>query len=573
MNRISRLLHGRDRSGQLPGVAPGPHDVAVRRGLRVPMDDGVELVADLYTPVGEAVPPLPTVVIRSPYGRHSSLTHAPAFAREGFTVLVQSCRGTGGSGGTFTPQVDEQRDGRATHRWVRGQPWFTGSVATYGPSYLGYVQWAVAGSMQREDPGNAPDALCLINTMADFGATTWDNGAFALRNALGWSRDMDLMHRPVASVLRRLPLPDRKLDRAFAVLPLGAGDTAAAGRPIGWYQDWLTHEDLTAGHWTGQSHTASVCDVTAPVYMSTGWYDIFLPWQLRTYALLAAAGRPPRLTVGPWGHAGGGESQAFAESVAFLKEHFTGARESRRAPVRAFLTGSREWHDLPAWPPPGTTVVPWHPHASGLLDPSAPDGGATRYTYDPGDPTPAVGGPSLGPDCEPVDNAAHERRADVTAFRSAPLEEAVAVAGEPVARIRFRSSAPSADVFVRLCDVHPDGRSLTVCDGIRRIGSVGTAATDPQPDPEGFTEVVVPLWPAFHRFAAGHRIGLQISSGAHPRYARNPGTGEPAVTATATIRAEQEISHAGARPTRVDLPVWTGPAAPPSPGAEPAAQG
>lgn len=552
---LSRWLQTR----QLRGIAPGNRDLTARRNLRIPMDDGVELLADLYVPVGGAVPTLPTIVIRSPYGRRNSVTHAAALAREGFTVVVQSCRGTGGSGGTFTPQVHEQDDGMATHRWVRRQPWFTGSVATYGPSYLGYTQWAVAGRMQREDPDQAPDALCLINTMPDFGAVTWDNGAFALRNALGWSQWMDLTsRRGPAPVLRLLRRPDRKLGAAFAVLPLGAGDTAAAGRPIGWYQDWLAHEELTTGYWTRQSHTASVPDVTAPVYMSTGWYDIFLPWQLRTYAQLAAAGRPPLLTVGPWGHMAGGEGPSFAGSVAFLKEHFGGAPGSRVAPVRAFLTGARQWHDLPAWPPPGTTERPWHLHASGLLDPAAPDGGVTRYSYDPDDPTPAVGGPGLTPDSGPVDNGTHERRTDVTVFRSAPLEDAVVIAGGPVARVRFRSSAPSADVFVRICDVHPDGRSMTVCDGIRRTGSVGSAATDPRPGPDGFAEVEVPLWPAFHRFAPGHRIGIQVSSGAHPRYARNPGTGEPAVSATATVRAEQEISHDTARPSRVDLPVWAG---------------
>ncbi|WP_055588010.1 CocE/NonD family hydrolase [Peterkaempfera griseoplana] len=558
MTGIRALLSRRLQTRQLPGVTPGPHDFTVRRRLRVPMDDGVELLTDVYTPTGEVAPPLPTVVIRSPYGRGSVPTQAPALAREGFTVVVQSCRGTGGSGGTFEPQLNEQRDGMTTHRWVRKQPWFTGSVATYGPSYLGYAQWAVAGRMQREDPGHAPEALCLFNTMPDFGAITWDNGAFSLRNALGWSRWMDLMGRsgPAALLRRLLPLPDRKLEAAFDVLPLGAADTAASGRPISWYQDWVGHERLTDDYWTQQSHTASVPDVTAPVYMSTGWHDIFLPWQLRTYAQLAGAGRAPRLTVGPWGHIGGGEGPSFVESVAFLKEHFAGAAGTRVAPVRAFLTGAQQWHDLPAWPPPGAAVRSWHPHASGLLDPAAPDGGVTRWTYDPDDPTPAVGGPSLNPDSGPVDNAAHERRADVAVFRSTPLAEAVTVAGEPVARIRFRSSAPSADVFVRICDVHPDGRSMTVCDGIRRIGSIGTAATDPPPGEDGFREVEVPLWPAFHRFAAGHRIGVQVSSGAHPRYARNPGTGEPAVTAAAVVRAEQEISHDTALPSRIDLPVW-----------------
>ncbi|MGC4816930.1 CocE/NonD family hydrolase [Micromonospora sp. DT63] len=556
MTGVRRRLAGLLRRARRPTGPPYPF--TVRRRLRVPMDDGVELVADLYQPVGAGEPPLPTIVVRSPYGRHGSLTHAPALAGTGFTVLVQSCRGTGGSGGTFRPQLDEECDGMATHRWVRRQPWFTGAVATYGESYLGYTQWAVAGRMCRDDPGNAPDALCLNVTMADFGAVTWTNGAFWLGGSLGWSRRMVLRGPRGALIRARLARrPDRKLAEALDVLPLARGDTAVAGHPIGWYQDWLAHEKLTDDYWTRQSHTASVPDVTAPVYLATGWYDIFLPWQLRNYAQLVAAGRPPRLTIGPWGH-GGERSPFLAESIAFLKEHFAGASATRPAPVRAFLTGADQWHDLPVWPPPGTATRRWYLHPSGLLDPAIPAGGTTRYSYDPDRPTPALGGPDMGPSCGPVDTRAHERRPDVVVFRSPPLAHPVVLAGEPVARVRFRSTAASADVFVRICDVHPDGRSMSVCDGIRRIGSVGTAATDPPPDGDGFVTLDVPLWPAFHRFASGHRIAVQVSSGAHPRYARNPGTGEPAATAATTVRAEQEISHDPAHPSRIDLPVWDG---------------
>ncbi|MCF0092844.1 CocE/NonD family hydrolase [Micromonospora sp. MH99] len=557
MTGVRRRLAGLLRRARRRTPGP-PYPFTVRRRLRVPMNDGVELVADLYQPVGAGEPPLPTIVVRSPYGRHGSLTHAPALAGAGFTVLVQSCRGTGGSGGTFRPQLDEECDGMATHRWVRRQPWFTGAVATYGESYLGYTQWAVAGRMCRDDPGNAPDALCLNVTMADFGAVTWTNGAFWLGGSLGWSRRMVLRGLRGALIRARLARrPDRKLAEALDVLPLARGDAAVAGHPIGWYQDWLAHEKLTDDYWTRQSHTASVPDVTAPVYLATGWYDIFLPWQLRNYAQLVAAGRPPRLTIGPWGH-GGERSPFLAESIAFLKEHFVGAPATRPAAVRAFLTGADQWHDLPVWPPPGTATRRWYLHPSGLLDPAIPDGGTTRYSYDPDRPTPALGGPDMGPSCGPVDTSAHERRPDVVVFRSPPLAHPVVLAGEPVARVRFRSTAASADVFVRICDVHPDGRSMSVCDGIRRIGSVGTAATDPPPDGDGFVTLDVPLWPAFHRFAPGHRIAVQVSSGAHPRYARNPGTGEPAATAATTVRAEQEISHDPAHPSRIDLPVWDG---------------
>jgi len=547
--RLSRWMQTR----LIPGLRPGIHELRIEQDLRIPMDDGTELLADLIRPVSNAVATMPTVVIRGPYGRRGPVAaHAHALAREGLTVLFQSCRGTWGSGGVFTPQVDEQRDGAATHRWVRRQPWFTGSIVTFGASYMGYTQWAVAGTAQ-------PDALCLITTMPDFGAITWDNGAFALRNALGWTRMMDRMIRRSGPALALgMALPDPRLRKAFGVLPLSAGDTAATGHPVHWYQDWVAHERLTDDYWTQQSHAASVAGVTAPVYMISGWYDIFLPWQLRDYAALAAAGRPPRLTIGPWGHVSAGlGAPSITETLDFLKEHFTGTASKRAAPVRAYLTGADTWHDLPAWPPPGSTVDTWHLHASGRLGPEFPDGGGTAYRYDPADPTPAVGGPSLLPDSGPVDNAAHERRTDVAVFRSEPLPAATVVAGEPVARIRFRSSRPSADVFVRLCDVHPDGRSMTVCDGIRRIGSIATAPGDPPPGDDGFREVQVRLWPAFHRFAAGHRVGLQVSSGAHPRYARNPGTAEPAAVAARTEPADQEISHDPAHPSRIDLPVWT----------------
>ena len=550
--RLTRAVDARARGG----VELGPHDIDVIRDLRVPMADGIELLGDLYRPT-DPDRSLPTIVIRGPYGRRGIIGGAArALAYDGFTVFFQSCRGTWGSQGRFTPQVDEQSDGMATHRWVRRQPWFTGHLATFGESYMGYTQWAVAGRMRREDPDNAPEALVLQITMPDFGEITWDNGAFALRNALGWSRMMDLMDRGGPALLG-IFLPDRKLDKAFDALPLSGGDSAATGHPIHWYQDWVRYERLSDEYWTSQSHTASVPDVTAPVLMVTGWYDIFLPWQLRNYRQLVDAGNPPRLTVGPWGHMSRGKAApAHRDTVEFLREVFTG-EESGRPAVRAFETGARTWHEFEVWPPEGTAAQDWLLHAGGGLSTEPASGGATCYTYDPQRPTPALGGPSLSSDNRPADNTEHERRADVVAFRSEPLATPLEIAGEPVAHIRIRSSAPSYDVFVRITDVHPDGRAITVCDGIRRIGSIGTAATDPAPDSEGFREVEVRLWPTFHSFGSGHRVGVQVSSGAHPRYARNPGTGEPAFDASSTLVAHQEISHSGPRASGISLPVWT----------------
>src|SRR5262245_17113497 len=135
----SRLV---DRLLQLP--PPETRDVAIRRNVRVPMADGVDLLADHYVP---ALPgPRPLVLIRSPYGRKGFIGTllARPFAERGFQVLLQSCRGTFGSGGKFNPHHDERRDGLATLDWIAAQAWNPGAVATYGLSYLGYVQWAMA---------------------------------------------------------------------------------------------------------------------------------------------------------------------------------------------------------------------------------------------------------------------------------------------------------------------------------------------------------------------------------------------------------------------------------------------
>jgi putative CocE/NonD family hydrolase len=69
------------------------------------------------------------------------------------------------------------------------------------------------------------------------------------------------------------------------------------------------------------------------------------------------------------------------------------------------------------------------------------------------------------------------------------------------------------------------------------------------------SSATVQLWPTAYRFKRGHRIRVQISSGAFPRYARNPGTGEPHGTATTLLPADQAIYHDPTHPSAVLLPV------------------
>lgn len=544
MSLLSRIA---ERVLELPPAVT--REVSVTRGLRVPMADGVQLLADLYRP--RRVPNAPTVLVRSPYGRSTwvSIVIARPFAERGFQVLVQSCRGTAGSGGTFDPFGNEREDGLATLDWIERQDWFHGNLLTFGPSYLGYVQWAMA-----PDAAGRITAMSTMVTASQFRDLTYAGDAFTLRGSLTWSTLLvgqerhGMLRAQLADAVQR-----GRVQRAFATLPLSDADLAAVGRRVEWYQQWLAHAEDGDPYWLpARDHRARVREVSAPVSMVAGWHDIVLTGQLADYAALREAGQRPYLTVGPWTHAEpGGFGMALREAMAWFRAHvqddLSGLRDK---PVRLYVQGADEWRDYPDWPPPGGRDQSWFLQPGGGLgaEPPAPGSAPDRYRYDPADPTPNVGGPLLGPGGGPRDNAELEARPDVLVYTGERLGSPVEVVGPVRARIRLRSSRDHTDVFVRLCDVDETGRSTNVCDALQRV----TPARFPA-DADGVRTVELALAPTAYRFRAGHRIRVQVSSGAFPRFARNPGTGEPLATAVRMLPADQEVRHDADRPSKIVL--------------------
>jgi putative CocE/NonD family hydrolase len=245
---------------------------------------------------------------------------------------------------------------------------------------------------------------------------------------------------------------------------------------------------------------------------------------------------------------------SLREGVGWLRAHLLGDRRMvRDTPVRVYVSGvGRRWVDLPDWPPPGAREHRLYLHAHGRVDPEPPTGAdlPTRYRYDPADPTPALGGAVLL-ERDPVrDNRGLEARPDVVTFTSAPLPADLEAIGPVRAEIALRSTLEHTDVFVRVCDVLPSGPSLNVCDALVRL-----IPGAPEARPDGSRTAAFDLWPTAYRFRRGHRIRVQVSSGAHPRYARNPGTGEDPVSATTLRAADQEILHDAGHPSSVTLSV------------------
>ncbi len=526
-------------------------DVVCERDLRVPMDDGAVLLADRYVARAARDVPAPTVLVRSPYGRREAfgLLFGRLLAERGLQVLVQSVRGTFGSEGTFSP-FDERSDGMATLRWIREQPWHKDRIGMIGPSYLGLVQWALA-----PDAGDDLAALAIQVSASQFHGQTYLGGSLALETAASWlvlvsAQERRLAPLAMARAVRRLP-------DLLNQLPIGELDARATGGQVAWFQQALASPGREDPYWMVRDFAARVGEVSAPVQLIGGWNDIFLPWMLDDFRALRAAGRNPQLIIGPWTHISPGLMIAgLRDGLAWLRWHLLGDRRLiSPATVRVFVTGEREgggWRELPDWPPPGTGERRlWLAQAGRLQDlaPKAEQQGGDRYRYDPADPTPSLAGPVLLARDPVLDNRELEARPDVLTYTTKVLGEAVDAVGPVRVELYVRASSPHVDLFARVCDVDGAGASWNVCDALTRCapGRFEQAG-------DGTLLIAFELWPMGHRFAAGRRIRLQVSSGAHPRYARNPGTGEDLAVARELRAVDVEIMRDASHPSALVLP-------------------
>lgn len=534
------------RLARLPPARRG--EVDVERDVRITMPDGVVLLADHWFPVGVDRPPL--IVMRSPCGRRQLglAIVARVFAERGYGVFIQSTRGSFGSAGGWEPFRSEASDGAATHGWIAEQPWFGEISATFGPSYLGLTQWALTA-----DPPASLRAMSLAVTASSFrDAAAYPGGTFSLETGAAWIDLIESQERTVPRILWAHARARKRLDAVYRTLPLSQADWKGFKRPLNFYQDWLIHEQPDDPWWDPLDFGRQL-DRVPPASMIAGWYDLFLPAQLGDFLALRSAGRTVRITVGPWPHiSGGGALAQLRDGLEWFDEQIFDRPPTRRhAGVRLFVLGTRRWVDLESWPPPAT-VQRWHLHPGGRLDPlPPPQSDPDDFFYDPADPTPSLGGPSLNwRSAGRRDQAERERRPGVLSFSSDLLVRDVTVAGPLAAEIWLRSDAPSSDVFVRLCDVDEQGVSHNVSDGILRLPAERTGVAD---DRARLARVT--MWPTAITFARGHRLRLQVSAGAHPLFARNLGSGERLGSAITLVVAHQEIFHDPAHPSAINLPI------------------
>jgi putative CocE/NonD family hydrolase len=527
---------------RLMRLPPPTTDYTVRADIPVPMSDGVELLADHYAPTTSTS--FGTILVRGPYGRGGmpALMMGRAYAARGYHVVMQSARGTFGSGGAFNPGRHEIDDGADTVAWLREQPWFTGRFATLGASYLGFTQWALL-----HDPPPEFAAAVIMVGPHDLSEAVWGTGSFALNDFLGWSDTVAHQEDGGWRTLVSMVTARWRVGSAMAGLPLGEAGRALLGERGTWYRDWVAQPDRSAEYWVPVRLHRALEQATVPILLITGWQDVFLNQTLDQYHLMRDRGIDVALTVGPWTHGQVGlnaAGQTTRESLDWLNHHLAGQPSTSSAPVRIFITGAGEWREFDAWPPAAEEKTLYLQPNSALCDQPPPvNAQSSSFLYDPADPTPTIGGRLLSLSAGYRNDSRLAHRGDVLAFTGPVLADDLDVIGYPRVELAHTTDIPHADVFVRLSEVDAKGRSRNVSDGYVRLGQDRTE------------QLHIDLDGIAHRFRAGHRIRLLIAGGSHPRFARNLGTDDPPLTGHQMVRSTHTIAHGSGGMSRVVLPV------------------
>jgi putative CocE/NonD family hydrolase len=494
------------------------------------------------------------------------------FARRGYAAVVVDTRGRYESEGQFTAWEKDGVDAYDTVTWAADQQWSNGRIGTWGRSYGGLVQWQLAHLSH-------PNVECIAPQVIHddyFWDGYWTGGAFQLSLTLGaaalWSSAISLI---TGSTAGDIVLSDRVVSH----LPLIELDEVSIGRKVDYWRLWWEHQ-TNDEYWQQFRHRPEKVDV--PIFQQGGWFDPYCGSHLRKFAGIRD-GVPNRVLMGPWSHEE--EIETFRGDVdlsaaltvirdheivfydRYLKDQSNGWDE--RPPLELFVLGANEWRGENEWPLARTEFTPWYLRMSGALDRDVPrsDEPADRYSYDPADPVPTHGGVSsvltmtqgaqtpVTPG--PRDQRELERRKDVLVYTSEPLDADLEVIG-PVEMVLYAaSSAKDTDFIVRLCDVHPDGRSIFVTEGILRARYRNSHEGDSMEllEPGEVAEYRIRCYPTANVFLKGHRLRLDVTSSSFPRFSRNLNNGEDIGTSTRMVVADQTVLHTDVYPSHVLLPV------------------
>lgn len=465
-----------------PAVNPG-YDLLW--GLKIPMRDGVQLNGTVYKPKDQAAP-VPVIFTLTPYIADTYHERGTYFSTNGYVFVLVDVRGRGNSQGTFTPFLQEARDGHDVVEFLARQPWCDGQVAMWGGSYAGYDQWATAKELPPHLKTIVPAAAAFAGVDFPFlqnifppyyiqwltltsGATPNDK---LFEDQSFWIekfRQLYLSHRPF-----------RELDRIV-------GNTSTVGHT------WLNHP-LSDAYWDAYNPSdEQFARINLPILTITGHYDDDQPGTMEFYKrhmrfALPEALEKHYLLIGPWNHTGTRTPKTEFDGLkvgevsklnmnALHKAWYDWTMKGGPRPeflkkrVAYYVPGAEVWKfadSLEAITTNKLTLhldsVGGHPNDvfhSGLLNASKPVGSVPdQYVYDPLDVRPA--------ELErfEITNSITDQRYALNLFgnglvyHSEPFTEVTELAGYAKFTAWIALDVPDTDFSVTLYEVLADGSSI-----------------------------------------------------------------------------------------------------------------
>lgn len=567
------------------------YTILLEKNVSVPMRDGTVLRADVFRPDVEGQFPViieRTMLWKGEGGDNQCHRTGSDLAPRGYVYIAQDVRGAFESEGEFTFAEDDgwgiHQDGFDTIEWAAQQPWCNGNVGMVGACNSGMTQSLAA-------PTRPPHlkALFILVGGAHRNYFFRDN-VYRLSTNRGvafWYQLHQLQHptaspekETVRSYLEKTSQDPNEMAAWFRHLPLKSFPPAESWQ--NWFFKVMDHPENDA-YWSMTDVSLKFNKIDVPIFHVAGWFDLALNVSLNYFSGIQKNGlseqcrKVQRLIVGPWGHLNTGERKIgeidFGPEAVIdveslrLKWHdywLKGIDNGviHEPCVRVFLMGDNRWVDLATWPPAEARYEPMYfREGSERNNTSLNDGRLTfempeniekadSFVYDPENPIPSL---ASDIDALPMDYRSLEAR--MLTYTSDVLDKPLTIIGPVKTVLLGQSSAKDTDWVVRLCDVWPDGRSISVCDGVMRARYRNSLEHEELLEPGMTYRFDVDMWATAQTFQPGHRIRVQVTSSDFPRYDRNLNTGGAFGEEVCGQTATNTIFHDALRPSHILLPV------------------
>ena len=572
-----------------PTVSAPKYEVAIDRGVIVPMRDGTKLSADIYRPKG--LEKAPVILVRTPYKKEMNELQGMFYARRGYVYAVQDCRGRFGSPGAWEPFVNESKDGYDSIEWLARQPFSNGKVGMIGGSYLGWVQWWAAG----QHPAHLVTIIPNVAPPDPFYNVPYEYGTFFLWGAIWWADVVDSQATGDLSGMALSKIFEKKYSKLLRALPVIDLDKTVLGKENPYWRKWIQHS-TNDDYWQSANFLDRLKDVNIPVFHQSGWFDgDGIGTKLNYLRMAGFKHQNQKLTLGPWGHTDTaarmiGDRDFGEHAVIDLQRDYLRWFDywlkgvdngiAKEPLVSLFVMGSNRWLHGATYPLEVTHFQKLYLASGGQANTAKGDGKLTfdappsnspsdHYSYDPGDPTPDPRLYEESEENEKKERSAMERKAeaqgnhqkiieqrkDILVYVTDTFTQPLSFAGPVSAVLYAGSSARDTDWFISLSEVDNGGKIFPLVQGKIRARFRKSMTTPELLKPNEVYEYTIDLWQTGITIPAGSRLRIEIASAAFPFFSRNLNTGGHNETETKYVTAEQTIYHSQRYPSHILLPV------------------